>query len=242
MHWTTTLTIESLLRFLPCFALFTLSLSLPMNAISPSERTAKPKDPSRRSFDSPEDGTSLLSWLLVDWMKPMLNSANKGTLEDEDVWQISPFFQHSIICPVFRDLPYSTLMRKIYAFTAFDLFITSICSLVIAVLTFAGPYFLKHILEALSSSSPELRTKAYNLVLVAFLLNVLKAEAELFRQWHARRSYERVRGALIALVFDKATKRKDTSGSLGHRKMDKDEQDVAGADAGRILNMMNGDA
>lgn len=44
------------------------------------------------------------------------------------------------------------------------------------------------------------------------------------------------------MVFDKATRRKDTSGSVGHRKADKDEEDVAGSDAGGILNMMSGDA
>jgi ABC-type multidrug transport system fused ATPase/permease subunit len=222
--------------------LIAIMLSLPIKAYYPSPDVASPSDYPTRELDSPEDATSLYSWLTVDWMRPLLSLAKKQTLEDSDVWQLSPFFRHYIIYPVFKNLPQGKLFRKIYRFTAFDFLITSCCSIVVAVLSFAGPYFLKRILEALSSDSPELRNSAYNLALLSFVLNVLKAEVDLFRTWHSRRSYERVRGALVTLIFDKATRKKDTSGSLGHRKMDKDEQDVQGADSGRILNMMNGDA
>lgn len=213
-----------------------------MSPYLPSPKTATQGSIASRSYDSPEDGTSLLSWMLVDWLNPLLSLAKKRTLQDEDVYQLSPYFQHAIIYPVYQAMKQATFMRKMYAFTAFDLVIGSICSLAIAVLTFAGPYFLKSILEALASDSPELRTTAYRLAFLAFALNILKAGIELFRQWHGRRAYERCRGILIMMVFDKAMRRKDTSGSVGHRKADKDEEDVAGSDAGGILNMMNGDA
>lgn len=222
-------------------ALLSIKLSLPINRNLPSSKTPTDRQRPSREQDSPEDGTTLGSWLLVDWMNPLLALAKKQTLEDEDVYQLSPFFRHHIIYPVFQRLQCSTLLRKIYAFAAFDLAICTLCSTVQAVFTFAGPYLLKKILEALSSDSPEIHQSAYHYALLAFGFNVFRAEVDLFRQWHARRSYERVRGALIIMVFDKASKRKDTSGSLGHRKKDKEEQDVAGADAGRILNLMNGD-
>lgn len=231
-----------LARLVPSVVLLGILLSLPMSPFLPTPKTAVEGCIASRAYDSPEDGTTLLSWLLVDWLNPLLTLARQRTLQDEDVYQLSPYFQHAIIYPVFQAMKQPTFMRKMYAFTAFDLIIGSICSLTIAVLTFVGPFFLKNILEALASDSPELRNTAYKLAFLAFVLNIVKACIEVFRQWHGRRAYERCRGILIMMVFDKAMRRKDTSGSVGHRKADKDEQDVAGSDAGGILNMMNGDA
>lgn len=219
-----------------------LTSGLPITTMIVSEEVASPYDSASHDLDSPEDGTSLASWMLVTWMSPMLRLARKQTLNEPDIWKLSPFFKHHIIFPVFKRMPGSTLLRKITYFTAFDLAVTSLCSLGIAFLSFSFPYFLKKILEALTSTSPELKAKAYHLALLGFLCSLLQMNLELIRQWHSRRSYERVRGALITMVFDKATRKKDTSGSLGHRKMDNDEADVQGAEAGRIMNLMNGDA
>lgn len=229
-------------RLLPSLTLLWVSLTLPMSPFLPTPKTAVQGFTVTRSLDSPEDGTTLLSWLLVDWMNPLLSLAKQRTLQDEDIWQLSPYFQHAIIYPVYKKMKISDFMWRMYAFCAFDIIIGSICSLAIAILTFAGPFFLNKILSALESDESELRTTAYRLAFLAFVFNIIKAGIDLFRQWHGRRAYERCRGILIMMVFDKATRRKDTSGSVGHRKADKDEEDVAGSDAGGILNMMSGDA
>ena len=221
--------------------LLALMSTLPLTSVIISDKVASPYDAPSDTIDSPEDGTSLLSWMLVTWMNPLLWLARRQTLNEPDTWKLSPFFKHHIIFPVFKGMPGSTLLRKITYFTAYDLVITSLCSLCIAFLSFSFPYFLKKILEALSSSSPELRAKAYHLALLGFLCSLLQMSLELVRQWHSRRSYERVRGALITMVFEKATRKKDTSGSLGHRQMDENEADVQGAESGRIMNLMNGD-
>lgn len=220
-----------------------------MSPYLPSPKSATPVSGASRLFDSPEDGTTLLSWLLVDWMNPLLISARQKTLDDIDVWQLSPYFQHSIIYPAYLKMKPLHFMTKMYAFTAFDIFIGSMCSLAVAVLTYATPYILNKILKVLDpndsaneSERAALRSSAYKLAFLALSLNILKAFIEVFRQFHGRRAYERSRGILITMVFDKATRRKDTTGSIGHRKADKDEEDVAGSDAGNVLNMMSGDA
>jgi ABC-type multidrug transport system fused ATPase/permease subunit len=218
-----------------------------MTPYLPSPKTAIRGWGASRAFDSPEDGTTLISWLLVDWLNPLLALARKRTLEDEDIWQLSPYFQHSIIYPAYVKMKPSTFMGKMYAFTAFDIAISSVCSLSVAILTYSAPYILNKILKVLDPNNrdadkAEMRAAAYKLAFLAFVLNILKAFIEVFRQFHGRRAYERSRGILITMVFDKATKRKDTSGSVGHRKADEDEEEVAGSDAGNILNMMNGDA
>lgn len=219
-----------------------------MSPYLPSPKSAIPVSGASRLFDSPEDGTTLLSWILVDWMNPLLTLARARTLDDTDVWQLSPYFQHSIIYPAYLKMKPSSFMMKMYAFTAFDLFIGSVCSLAVAILTYASPYILNKILRVLDpnnsgdeSERAAMRATAYKLAFLAFSLNILKAFIEVFRQFHGRRAYERCRGILVTMVFDKATRRKDTSGSVGHRKADKDEEDVANSDAGNVLNLMSGD-
>lgn len=256
----TTIEIESPLVFLldallrlarlsPSLALLFGSLSLSMSPYLPSPKSAIPTSGAARAYDSPEDGTTLLSWILVDWMNPLLVLARKRRLEDEDIWQLSPYFQHSIIYPAYLKMKPSHFMSKMYAFTAFDILIGSVCSLVSAVLSYSSPYILNKILKVLDSNSipdgsnrADMRATAFKLAFLALVLNIIKAFIEVFRQFHGRRAYERSRGILITMVFDKATKRKDTSGSIGHRKADEDEEDVSRSDAGNVLNMMNGDA
>jgi hypothetical protein len=258
--WYTTLfLLVQIARVIPSMALLGIALSLPVTTYLPSHKTALRTSGTNNTLDGPEDGVSLFDWLTVRWMNPLLSKAQKKTLEDEDIWLLSPFYKHRYLYPVFRDVLVSPtasssdsggvkrpgLMRKIFAFTAFDQFISSCISLTVAIITFAGPYFLKSILETLSTKglpSAEARLRGYKLALLMFVLSVVRAQLETLREYHCRRTYERVRGALIVMVFDKATKRKDTTGSLGHRAKDKDEQDVEGSDAGRVLNMMNGDA
>jgi hypothetical protein len=260
--WYTTLfLLVQIARVIPSMALLGIALSLPVTTYLPSHKTALRTSGTNNTLDGPEDGVSLFDWLTVRWMNPLLSKAQKGTLEDEDIWLLSPFYKHRNLYPVFRNLvspcfpsnpatgdvegKRPSLMRKIYAFTAFDLFISSCISLVVAIITFAGPYFLKTILETLSTKdlpSPEARSRGYKIALLVFVLFCVRAHLETLREYHCRRAYERTRGALIIMIFEKATKRKDTSGSLGHRAKDEDEQDVEGSDAGRVLNMMNGDA
>jgi hypothetical protein len=238
-----------LVRLAPSFVLLCVSLSLPMSPYLPSPKSALPGSAASRSSDSPEDGTTLLSWLLVTWMNPLLSVAQKRRLEEEDVWQLSPYFQHSIIYPAYLKMKPSHFMMKMYAFTAFDIFIGATFSLVMATLSFSSPYILNKILKVLdpnsipqASSREEMKTTAFKLAFLLLVFNIISSFLEIMRQFHGRRSYERARGILITKIFDKATRRKDTSGSIGHRKADQDEEDVTGSNAGNVLNMMNGDA
>ena len=246
VHSASPSTVLDAARALLSILLILITASLPTTSHAVSANMATRKDTPTCSLDSPEDNTSLSSWLRVTWMAPLLSIAYKRTLNGSDVWQLSPFFQTANIYPVFKRILGETerpsLLWRITKFTAFDLVVTTLCSLVIAFFSFSFPYFLKKILEALTSTDSDLRARAYHLALLAFVVNVLQQLVELIRAWHSRRSYERVRGVLITMVFEKATRKKDTSGSVGHRKLDKDEEEASGSDSGRIMNLMNGDA
>ena len=92
-----------------------------------------------------------------------------------------------------------------------------------------------------------------------FASQVLKAQADLQHLWYGRRASVRIRSELMSAIYDKALKRKDLSGTVnkqekekgkekkkdgkkGKKKEDKGDEPKAGADIGKIVNLMAGDA
>ena len=49
------------------------------------------------SFSCPEDDVTLWSWFTFSFIQPMLDLATSRTLNDTDIWMLSPFFQHKVI-------------------------------------------------------------------------------------------------------------------------------------------------
>lgn len=99
-----------------------------------------------------------------------------------------------------------------------------------AILTYAAPFFMKRILEAIDSDdqSPEVRANAYIYAFLAFFCALLKSQTDLQHLWFGRRACTRIRTELMAAIYDKALKRKDFSGII-----DKDKaKDAADAKAG----------
>lgn len=94
-----------------------------------------------------------------------------------------------------------------------------------------------------------------------FCTQALKAEADVQHLWFGRRAATRIRAELMSAIYDKALKRKDFSGIVnkdkemntpsGDGKKDKKAEKAkkekaddpkAGADVGKIVNLMAGDA
>ena len=46
---------------------------------------------------NPEDAANLWQWMTFSYIKPIFKSAGDHTLDEEDVWTLSPFFQHKNI-------------------------------------------------------------------------------------------------------------------------------------------------
>lgn len=42
----------------------------------------------------PEDNVDLWTWSTFNFVEPILNMANQRTLNEADVWWLSPFFMH----------------------------------------------------------------------------------------------------------------------------------------------------
>lgn len=112
---------------------------------------------------------------------------------------------------------------------------------------YAGPYFLKQILDAIASGSSEARSEALIYAVLTLVTSMIKSELNLQNLWFGRRAGTRVRSELMALIYDKALKRRDFSGIVDKEK-DKaqgtggEDEKKAGADVGKIVQLMSGDA
>ncbi|KAL5505095.1 hypothetical protein ACEPAH_7758 [Sanghuangporus vaninii] len=209
---------------------------------------------------SPEDFTSLWGWVSFRWVNPLIKKGTNVTLKEEDVWDLSVTMQAR---PSFRK--FSTLdqkrglLWKILAANSRDIVLDFIGTLASVICNYLGPFFLKGIIDAIDSGLPSSIARAYLFAVLMFGSQVLKAEADLQHLWYGRRASVRIRSQLVSAIYDKALKRKDQSGIVNKQgeekgdgekregkkrkaKEDKGDEPKAGADIGKIVNLMAGDA
>ncbi|EDN93394.1 hypothetical protein SS1G_09260 [Sclerotinia sclerotiorum 1980 UF-70] len=79
-------------------------------------------------------------------------------------------------------------------------------------LDIAAPLLLQKILASLENPlAPKQATLTYSLI--ALVIRLVSAQCDVFSTWYGRRSYERSRGALITMLFEKSLSRKTVSAS-----------------------------
>uniref|UniRef100_A0A8H8CJP6 Multidrug resistance-associated ABC transporter n=1 Tax=Psilocybe cubensis TaxID=181762 RepID=A0A8H8CJP6_PSICU len=245
----------------------TIPLALPSNRVDPKEIGHSV---------SPEDYTNLWGWITFKWVYPLVKRGTNTTLEEKDVWDMSPTMQSRPIFVKFSSIKRSTLLRRLWAANSLDLILDFSLTFVSVLFNYAGPFFLKRILDLidLEEPTPESRTRAYIYAFLAFTCSILKAQADVQHLWFGRRAATRIRSELMAAIYDKALKRKDFSGVVNKDKKEeevkespsngvetkeskrkskakkKEEKEKAakaddpkaGADVGKIVNLMAGDA
>lgn len=139
----------------------------------------------------------------------------------------------------------STLFRRLFWANSRDI-LTDFCLTVFsAVINYAQPYFLNLILQEIADQPDKSkRSKAYVYAIMMFLTSVLKAESDLQHLWFGRRAATRAKTEVMASIYDKALRRKDFSGIVkkdgADEKVDEDDdgKKKAGADTGKIVNLM----
>ncbi|KAG8905564.1 hypothetical protein FRB99_008669 [Tulasnella sp. 403] len=206
------------LSILACFV--GIAVSYPVQDTVAGPRVAKTgKEPSNH-YTSPEDSVNLVNWLSFRYVQPLLDLANKQTLNEENV------------CSNSLDLIIAFAVRLYKAFAGF-----------------IPPYALQQILAALESREPNRRSDAYLYGLLAFVANCSFAQFDLFEAWHSRRAYERTRGQLFCALHWKSLKRRDMQGKTEMKKDGPQkgpratpEESGSTSDIGRVVNLMTGDA
>ncbi|KAF7365100.1 putative multidrug resistance-associated ABC transporter [Mycena venus] len=211
---------------------------------------------------SPEDYTSLFGLITFNWVYTLIQRGANTALEEKDVWALSPTLRSRAIFTKFYQLQSATLLRRIWDANSLDILLDFFGTLGSVVFAYGGPFFLKRLLDAIDHPDPTSRDKgmAYNYAGLMFICALLKAQFDAQHLWYGTRASTRIRTELMAAIYDKALKRKDFSGvtkknatepavestkttAQQKAKPKEDEnQATAGADIGKIVNLMSSDA
>ncbi|KAL0951671.1 hypothetical protein HGRIS_008350 [Hohenbuehelia grisea] len=207
---------------------------------------------------SPEDYTTLWGWISFSWVYPLIKKGRDDTLNEDDVWGLSATMQSRVIFAKYNSLLSSTLLRRLLTANSLDLILDFSLTIASVIFTYAGPFFLKNILDIMQhppdEQTREKRSLAYIYAFLAFATTLLKAQCDLQHLWFGRRACTRMRSELMAAIYEKALKRRDFSGIIDKdkaagadskktdKKKDDNDDPKAGADVGKIVNLMAGDA
>ncbi|RAL62089.1 hypothetical protein DID88_002575 [Monilinia fructigena] len=170
------------------------------------------------SLRSPEDNLTLWQFMSVSWMSPLMSLGKSRQLNEDDVWRLSYQFQHRILHEKFRDTSGSVL-KKLIDVTGIDLVILSFLGVYQSVARIASPLLLQKILASMESPlAPKQATLTYSLI--ALTIRLVSAQCDVFATWYGRRSYERSRGVLITMLFEKSLSRKTVNTSTNPKSDD----------------------
>ena len=149
--------------------LFVIVLNMPFAV--PSARINK--DDVGKSV-SPEDYCSLWDWISFHWVVPLIRKGTYNTLNEDDVWELSPTLSSRPLTSLFKDLGHAHIVWKLWTANSGDMLWDFLLTLVSVTFTYAGPFFLQRILAAIDTPTPENRAKAYIYAFAAFLATLLK--------------------------------------------------------------------
>jgi hypothetical protein len=161
-------------------------------------------------FRSPEDNLRLWQFLTVSWMAPLISLGRKRQLNEPDVWLLGFEFQHSRLHERFRRLRGSVLRRVLQA-NGLDVLIISVIAIVQMICTFSTPILLQQLLQAMQDQTKPKRVPLTYAVL-ALVLRLVAAQSQVLKLWYGRRCYERSRGEMVMMVYEKALSRKNILG------------------------------
>ncbi|KAG8874447.1 hypothetical protein FRB98_008435 [Tulasnella sp. 332] len=239
----------SVLQTVGCLFIIGISSRFHLHGHLSNSRVAKPGTVPTSTQTSPEDKVTLSNWFTFSWVQPIMDLAGTQTLDDENVWQLSPYFKHRNLFTKYlsasSDKPSQSLLRFLLSWNSLDLIISFSLQLYKAIAGFIQPYCLQQILRALESRDPTKRSDAYFYAGVLFVAHCSFAQVDVWEAWHSRRAYERTRGIMFCGLHWKALKRRDMSGKTKEQDGDtlKTEDEQQGpSDIGRVANLMTGDA
>ncbi|GAW07489.1 multidrug resistance-associated ABC transporter [Lentinula edodes] len=146
---------------------------------------------------TPEDYTPLGSWITFAWVYPLIRKGTVTTLNEDDVWALSPTIQSRPIFAKFMSIQTVSLAKRLFWANSLDLILEFLISTLSVFFEFLNPFFLKD----------------------------KRPPSSLLRKEEEKKDDKKEKG-------DKSKKdSKDTK-----------EKEQVGADVGKIVNLMAGDA
>ncbi|KAJ6050235.1 hypothetical protein N7444_006951 [Penicillium canescens] len=181
------------------------------SSLQPIDISAVGQQPSS-DFRTPEDNLKLWQFLTVSWMAPLISTGCKRQLNEQDVWHLGFEFQHRRLHERFRCLRGSVVSRLLRA-NGIDVFIVSAISTVQMLCDFSTPVLLQQLLRAMKDPTRPKRVPL-TYALLSFALRLVAAQSQVLLLWYGRRCYERSRGEMIMMVYEKALSRKNILGLM----------------------------
>jgi ABC-type multidrug transport system fused ATPase/permease subunit len=172
----------------------------------PSCSISKPFTDATASLRSPEDNLSLWQFMTVSWMTPLIRTGSKRQLDDGDVWKLGFEFQHRGLHDNFRRLR-GTVMQRLLTANGIDLVIITALGVLETVLGFAVPVLLQKILSSMQNPDAP-QSAAITYAAMTMGVQLIKCQSGVFSLWFGRRCYERSRGEMITMLYEKTLGRK----------------------------------
>lgn len=219
-------------------------------------------------YRSPEDNLRLWQFLTVSWMAPMVSTGRNRQLNEDDVWSLGFEFQHKRLHEKFRRLRGSVINRLLQA-NGIDICIIGLFAFVQMFCDFSTPVLLQQLLQAMNDSRTS-KGVALTYAFLSLVLRLLAAQSQVLLLWYGRRCYERSRGEMIMMIYEKTLSRKNIFGvrmedqsstNEDHqddctkkqrmcgvlpwgktKKKGNDDDEEAAASMGKIFNLLRGDA
>ncbi|WPG98732.1 ABC bile acid transporter [Acrodontium crateriforme] len=158
------------------------------------------------SLRSPEECLTLWQFMSVSWMTPLIGVGNIRQLQDEDVWQLAHEFQHAALHINFRQLK-GTVIRRLIKANAIDLVILTFLGLVELTAQYSVPVLLQQILAAMENPKAP-KQAAITYAGLSLVVRLVACQSGIFSLWFGRRCYERSRGEMITMLYEKTLGRK----------------------------------
>ncbi|KAK3676684.1 hypothetical protein LTR78_003459 [Recurvomyces mirabilis] len=173
---------------------------------TPSRDISQPFSEATSSLRSPEDDLSLWQFMTVSWMTPLIRTGSKRQLQDEDVWQLGHEFQHRSLHDNFRQLK-GTVIQRLLRANYIDLFILTFLGLVELCANYAIPVLLQKLLSSMEDPMAP-RRAAIVYAALSLAVRLISCQSGVFSLWFGRRCYERSRGEMITMLYEKTLGRK----------------------------------
>lgn len=145
----------------------------------------------------------------ASWVAPLLDVGRKRQLEDSDVWRLPYEFQHAHLFAAFRDLKGSVIGR-VFRANWIDVAILWSLACVELATTYSNPFILQKLLVAMKHLDVD-KLSALKWATLILMVELVNAQSGVFSLWYGRRTYERTRGELITMVYEKTLNRKIVS-------------------------------
>ncbi len=186
-------------------------VNMPLRDPSLSRATiSRPFSTPSSGLRSPEDNLTLLQWMTVSWISPLIKIGNKRQLNEEDVWLLAYEFQHRHLHDTFRELK-GTVVRRLLKANWIDLVLLTLLAILELVANYSAPIILQKLLQAMETIHAE-RRLAVKWALLTLLARLIAAQSAVFSLWFGRRCYERSRGEMITMLYEKTLNRKIQGG------------------------------